>query len=85
MANMRKEMPWITDRIDELRAVFGKEGIDDSIRNGMKPTCRPEERFFAQENGHTVGRRYEPDPSKVISAADMQIGPAFQIEKGRSR
>ena len=53
--NLRDQMPVVVAFIDSLRAVFGKEGIDKQIQDGMrgKPT------FWASENGHEIGTRLE--------------------------
>jgi hypothetical protein len=49
---LRDQMPTITAFIDELRAVFGKEGIDQAIARGMRG--EPDQ-FYASENGITIG------------------------------
>ena len=72
-ANLRAEMPKVTAWIDELRDVFGADGINAQIRKGMQGLPGF---FHARENGHEVGTPMPPDnPTKVISAADMVIGP----------
>lgn len=78
---MRDKMPTVAAFVDALREAFGKEEIDAAIRRGLRSDCKPWERFFAKEDGHTLGSAYVPDPGKVVSTADMSIGPVFQIEK----
>jgi hypothetical protein len=51
--NLREAMPETTAFIDALRAAFGADAINPSIKAGMngQPT------FWAQENGIEVGTR----------------------------
>lgn len=49
--SLREEMPETTAFIDSLRAVFGKEMINEQIRKGLKG----EATFYASENGHVMG------------------------------
>lgn len=68
--NMRADMPTVAAWIDELRAAFGREVIDEAIRKGMAglPT------FHASENGHEVGTPLEqPDPDKVYQIPQQPI------------
>ena len=51
-------MPVTAQLIDEFRAVFGRENIDDVLRRARKG----EPVFFASENGHTFGT---PSPPRV--------------------
>ena len=46
-------MPHTAAFIDSMRAVFGVDGVNDSIRRGMKGDAT----FWARENGHEVGTR----------------------------
>ena len=55
--NLREAMPITTAFIDQCRQAFGKDEIDAVIREGLKPGCRPDRRFFASEAGHQVGQR----------------------------
>lgn len=68
---MRQAMPWVTARIDELRAAFGADLIDPSIRAGIdgQPT------FHAIENGIEVGTPIPYDPARAVSLVDIHIGP----------
>ncbi len=49
--DMRSEMPNVAAFIDELRAAFGVEMVNEQIRKGLKG----EPTFYAQENGHELG------------------------------
>jgi len=55
MSNMRTEMPHVAAFVDEMRAVFGADMVNEQIRQGLKgqPT------FWARENGHELGTRWE--------------------------
>lgn len=53
--SMRESMPITTTIIDKLRAAFGKDMIDEQIRQGI----RGEPVFWARENGHEVGTRVQ--------------------------
>jgi hypothetical protein len=53
--NLRTEMPGTAAWIDTLRAAFGADQIDPSIRAGMKGGTS----FHASENGHEIGRKDE--------------------------
>lgn len=48
-------MPMTAAFIDSLREVFGREGIDRSIRRGMKGEA---DWFHAREAGHEVGAAF---------------------------
>lgn len=56
--SLREVMPVTAQLIDEYRAVFGKENIDQVIRRAMNG----EPVFYAVENGHTFGT---PSPPRV--------------------
>lgn len=58
--------------IDSLRLEFGKEGIDRSIKRGMKGEAGW---FHARENGCSVGTPFDPTPGLCV--ADM-------VDKGQS-
>lgn len=62
-------MPTVAGFIDAMRAAFGAEAIDPSIRAGMngQPT------FWAKENGIEVGTRAAYDAKKVVTGAEIQI------------
>lgn len=56
--SLREVMPVTAQLIDEYRAVFGKDNIDQVIRRAMKG----EPVFYAVENGLTFGT---PSPPRV--------------------
>lgn len=47
---MRDAMPKVAAWIDQLRQAFGKDYIDECIRQGLRDGT-----FRASENGHVVG------------------------------
>lgn len=53
---MRARMPTVAAFIDELRAAFGKDVIDECIRRGMREGGGRDWYFAASENGHHIGR-----------------------------
>lgn len=76
--NFREEMPITAAIVDELRAAFGDDGIDQSIKSGMSgvPT------FYARENGHEVGTRSTPGGT-VLAGTQMVLQKPFN--PGRSK
>jgi len=60
--SLRDEMPVTAEFIDDFRAAFGVDEINEQIRRGM----RGETTFYAQENGHEIGRR---DPREGVIPA----------------
>jgi hypothetical protein len=50
-------MPHTAAIIDELREVFGADGINAVIRAGI----RGEPGFYARENGLEIGVRWQPE------------------------
>lgn len=56
-AALRARMPFVTAVIDDLRAVFGVEAIENQIRKGLHPDCPADETFFASEGGLVLGKR----------------------------
>lgn len=79
---MAKTMPRVSVWMDAMRDAFGRDDIDAVIRAGLKPDCPPELRVFACDGGQVVGQRApDPDPAKVVSVADMCLGPAPVVEK----
>lgn len=54
--HMRQAMPTVAAWIDELRAAFGAEAIDTSIRAGLRGAPN---RFHARERGHELGTAFE--------------------------
>ncbi len=53
---MREAMPTVAAGLDSLRAAFGADGINDSIRAGMRGEPN---KFFAREAGHQVGTQFD--------------------------
>lgn len=51
---MRTEMPNVAAFVDEMRAVFGLDMVNEQIRRGLKG----EPTFYAKENGHELGTRW---------------------------
>jgi hypothetical protein len=66
--NLRKQMPHTAAFIDALREVFGADGINASIRAGL----RGEPGFYARENDLEVGVRMS------VSAAFEHDGNFWQ-------
>ncbi len=79
---LRDSMAGVAAFIDECRAVFGAEIINEQIRKGMhgSPT------FYACENGIEVGTKM-PEAKKFITADKMSIQPGvnFSGTKGQKR
>lgn len=68
---LRETMPLTAAWIDELRAGFGTESINNSIRMGMQGFP---DWFHATEGEHEVGTPFKPiDPARCVSLADMVI------------
>lgn len=75
-------MPVVTLFIDECRAAFGVNTVNQQIRRGM----HGEKTFFAAENGHTVGIEFDtPDPDKVFSGDKLLIRTNEELSKGGRR
>lgn len=66
--NLRAEMPATAAWIDSLRAAFGADQINPSIKSGMKGGSA----FYASENGHVLGKQ---DARQGVSLADMVLAP----------
>ena len=79
---LRETMPTVAAIIDDLRAAFGADAINPSIKGGMAgvPT------FYARENGHEVGTPLDLMGRKVVSGVDMVLGTsAALLEKGKNK
>lgn len=70
--SLRAAMPITAAWIDELRASFGADQIDPSIKAGMKGART----FYAKENGHEIGNRPHTAPLKAICLTDMVLAPS---------
>lgn len=77
---LRQAMPTVAGWIDELRDVFGADGINASIKNGMAGGAD----FYAEENGHALGSDAAPG-GHVVSLADMILAKPEKEDDGRSR
>lgn len=60
-------VPWAKDIADELRAVFGADGINAEIRKGN---------YYIRENGHELGKR-APD-GVGVTVRDMVLESQFK-------
>lgn len=69
--NLRAEMPTTAAWIDSLRAAFGADQINPSIKSGMKGGSA----FYASENGHELGRMPQQTGQKTICLTDMVLAP----------
>lgn len=76
--NLRAAMPCTAAWIDALRAAFGADQIDPSIRAGMKGGCA----FHACENGHEIGGK---DHRTGISLAQCVLTPTLEAEAGSAK
>lgn len=54
--HMRQAMPTVAQWIDDLRAEFGADQVDPSIRAGMRGEPN---QFHATEGGHEIGTPFE--------------------------
>lgn len=77
---MREAMPTVAGWIDELREVFGADGINASIKNGMAGGAD----FYAEENGHALGCDAAPG-GHVVCLADMVLAKPEKEDDGRPR
>ena len=69
--NLRAEMPATAAWIDSLRAAFGADQINPSIKSGMKGGSA----FYASEGGHELGRISQQTSIKTICLTDMVLAP----------
>lgn len=78
-ASLRDAMPSTAAFIDEMRAVFGAEDINASIRAGLdgQPT------FWASEGGAEIGTK---DHRVGIALSDMVIdAPGATVKAGKGK
>lgn len=78
MADLRDRMPNVAAFIDDLRAVFGVDEVNDQVRRGM----RGEPTFWAGEGGVEIGTKSKDDPAKMASPTIIK---PVEIVKGRKR
>lgn len=67
-------MPLTASFIDAMRAEFGVEGVNDSIRRGMRGEAGM---FWAREGGREIGTR---DPRQGVP---VTVAPVVVIGKAR--
>ena len=71
MSSMRDVMPQCAAFIDYLRAEFGADAVDPSIRAAVRdgmPT------FYAEEGGHQLGTPATlPDPARCVSIGLVEL------------
>lgn len=53
---MRERMPKVAAFVDDLRAHFGREEIDQAIALGLR-NAGWANHFYARENGHELGTK----------------------------
>lgn len=73
---LRDSMPCVASFIDECRAAFGAELINEQIRKGMHGSPA----FYASENGIEAGTKM-PEPKKFITADRMVIRSDAEIAR----
>lgn len=71
--SLRTEMPTTAAWIDELRAAFGADQINPSIKSGMAGGSA----FYASENSYVLGKQ---DALPGVSLADMVLSPTTTPE-----
>lgn len=81
---LRDKMPFCSACVDSLREVFGKDEIDNVIRRGLRPDCKPEHRVFFAEAGFSLGQR-PSELDSAVSVAEMVVGPQFTMPTKRGR
>ena len=79
---MRDQMPGCTAFVDALRAAFGKDDIDNVIRRGLRPDCKPGEQVYFSEAGQVLGKQWVPDPGKTLSVGRMVLVKPKPAAKG---
>ena len=73
MADLRNEMPKTAALIDSLRINFGKEVVDQMLRDAMAGKST----FYSEENGKTFGVR--STKAKSLISYDAK-GRSFAVE-----
>lgn len=71
--SLREQMPVVSAFIDDLRAAFGAEGINASIRRGMAGQSGA---FWAREGGLEVGTP-PPQKKRVAAVSEPPRRPKF--------
>lgn len=77
---LRETMPTVAAIIDDLRAAFGADVINPSIKGGMAgvPT------FYARENGHEIGTPLDLTGRVIVRGDEMIINPLSQEDIERA-
>lgn len=70
---LRQRMPLVTAWIDNMRAAFGTDCVDNAIRGGMAGLPA----FWASEDGSEVGSR-DVRPVVAVSAREMVLTSAAE-------
>lgn len=76
---LRQAMPRVAEFIDAVREAFGREMVDQQIRNGMAGGTD----FWASEGGHTIGH-LPPPPGATFHPDQMCLKPRKQDDHGES-
>jgi hypothetical protein len=86
-ASLRDQMPVCAEFLDGLREAFGTDEMNHVVRRGLSPSCPPELTVFFSEGGHTLGKRYVPDPAKTVGGEQLVVrrpGDEVVPKKGRT-
>ena len=59
-------MPACAAFVDDLRAAFGAEEINNVIKRGLRPDAKPEHRVHFVEAGHELGQSAGPIGVEVM-------------------
>lgn len=77
MSSMRDSMPQCAAFVDYLRAEFGADAVDPSIRAAVRdglPT------FYAEEGGHQLGESATlGDPARCVSVGVEQLAKGSRV------
>ncbi len=80
---MRAKMPVCAAFVDDLRAAFGTEDINNVIKRGLRPDAKPAHRVHFVEAGHELGRGYVPEGVEVMPTLRAPVVVATG-KRGRS-
>jgi len=85
MSSMREQMPKCAEWFDALRDSFGREFIDERIRNGLKDGS-----VWFSEGDHYLGLPGQPERDAQREAEEIrftldQIAVALPVSVGRSK
>lgn len=62
-------MPRCAAFVDDLRAAFGADEINNVIKRGLRPEAKPEHRVQFSEAGHVLGQ--------PVGALGVEVVPAL--------